>query len=87
MGLWLTTWHKALAPQTPGQGSWHFWLMQALSWVQSEFLRHSGWQFGGLPKYPGWHSHTGLGPRMVQMEYGPQGLGTQEPGIGLGFLG
>ena len=49
MGLWLMTWHLALLPQVPGQGSAHFWLMQAVSWLQSELTTHSGLQLGGLP--------------------------------------
>ena len=58
MGLWLVTWHLALLPQVPGQGSTHFWLMQAVSWLQSELTTHSGRQLGGLPWYPGIHAQT-----------------------------
>lgn len=49
IGLWLITWHFALIPHVPGQGSIHFWLLHALSCVQSELITHSGRHAGGLP--------------------------------------
>lgn len=42
IGMWLTTSHKAFSPHVPGQGSLHLFLMQALSFEQSEFKTHSG---------------------------------------------
>ena len=48
-GLWLVTWHLALFPHTPGQGSTHFWLIHAVSCEQSELTTHSGLQAGGVP--------------------------------------
>ncbi len=56
MGLWLTTWQSAFAPQTPSQGSTHFLLVpQARCSAQSLFFRHSGRQLGGWPMKPCWH--------------------------------
>jgi hypothetical protein len=49
IGLWLTTWHRALRPHVPGQGSLHFWFIQALSSGHSELTTHSGLQLGGVP--------------------------------------
>lgn len=31
IGLWFNTWQRAFVPHVPGQGSLHFWLIQALS--------------------------------------------------------
>lgn len=47
--LWFTTLHTALEPQLPGQGSLHFWLMQARVFGHSGFIVHSGRQLGGIP--------------------------------------
>ena len=49
IGLWLNTLHFAPIPQVPGQGSLHFWLLQASFSGHSEFVTHSGRQVGGLP--------------------------------------
>lgn len=49
IGVWLITIHDALIPQDPGQGSMHFSRIQALLLIHSEFILHSGLQFGGLP--------------------------------------
>lgn len=38
IGLWLMTRHSAFSPQTPGQGSLHFWLMQACEAGHSELV-------------------------------------------------
>lgn len=48
----------ALAPQFPGQGSLHFWFIQALSYEHSELTIHSGRHPGGLPVYSGKHEQT-----------------------------
>ena len=53
IGLWFRTWHFALIPQVPGQGSTHFWLLHASFWGHSELVTHSGLQVGGAPIYPG----------------------------------
>ena len=37
IGLWLMTRQTAFSPQTPGQGSLHFWLIQANDWEHSAF--------------------------------------------------
>lgn len=44
------TLHLAEKPHEPGQGSRHFSLIHALLLGQSEFIVHSGLQFGGDPK-------------------------------------
>lgn len=81
IGLWLTTWHLAFTPQVPGHGSWHFWLIHALSWAQSELTAHSARHDGGEPKYPNWHEHTACPFITLQLLLGPQGDGSH------GFLG
>ncbi|PSN54314.1 hypothetical protein C0J52_11059 [Blattella germanica] len=60
LGMWSTTRHSALAPQEPGQGSRHFWLMQARLLAHSLLITHSGRQLGGAPTYPGKQVHDGL---------------------------
>ena len=57
IGTWFLTSHFALTPHNPGQGSWHFLLMHALSIGQSAFTTHSGLQFGGEPIIPGRQVH------------------------------
>ena len=77
MGMWLLTLQLALIPQRPGQGSWHFLFVQALSRGQSEFTTHSGLQFGGDPTMSAWHVHWHLSPiTRGGFELGPQGLGS-----------
>lgn len=51
--------------------------MQALSILQSELTRHSGWQFGGAPRYPFWQEQTACPLATLQMLLGPQGDGSQ----------
>ena len=41
-GIWFVTWHDAWIPHTPGHGSLHFLLTQALSFGHSELTVHSG---------------------------------------------
>lgn len=82
MGLWLITWHWALTPQAPTQGSIHFWLEQARSRVHSELWVHSGLQEGGLPRYPLIHAHTACWLISRQTLFGPQGDGLQGFRIG-----
>ena len=77
MGLWLTTWHLALEPHTPGQGSTHFWLMQAVVKLHSELMIHSGLQFGGLPEKLGWQEQTQAPFISLFWLLGPQGSGSQ----------
>lgn len=59
---WLCTLHSAFTPHVPGQGSVHFSLIHALSLGQSEFMVHSGLQFGGLPIYVSIHEQEGDPP-------------------------
>lgn len=77
MGLWFTTWQRALRPQVPGHGSWHFWLIQARFKVQSELTTHSGLHVGGEPTQPGWHEHTAWLFIIRHTLLGPHGLGKQ----------
>lgn len=64
-GVWLTTLHSAKEPQTPGQGSLHFWLMQAKWLEHSVLLTHSGRQFGGEPINSGRHEQDGESPETL----------------------
>lgn len=77
IGLWLTTWHLALIPHVPGQGSRHFWLLQALLKIQSELTMHSGWQVGGEPIYPVIQLHIACWFISWQILFGPHGEGLQ----------
>lgn len=43
----------------------------------SEFIVHSGLQFGGFPKNCGKHEHDGEPPMFLHCALGPQGDGTQ----------
>lgn len=76
LGMCTTTWHSALAPQDPGQGSWHFWLMQARWLAHSLLIIHSGRQPGGAPTYPATQVQDGLPSADTwHCELGPQGDG------------
>lgn len=82
-GLWLITWQSAPKPQTPGHGSTHFWLEQALSRGQSALIVHSGLHppADGVPWNPGRHSQIAVSPDCLQIVFRPQGDGLQ------GFIG
>jgi hypothetical protein len=90
LGMCTTTWHSALAPQDPGQGSWHFCLMHARWLAHSLLIIHSGRQPGGAPTYPARQVHDGLPSAETRhCELGPQGDGWHESwgaggGIGVG---
>lgn len=58
IGLWFLTRQFAFNPHTPGQGSEHFCLIQALSAAHSELITHSGRHPGGLPTNNGRHEQT-----------------------------
>ena len=76
LGMCTTTWHSALAPQDPGQGSWHFWLMHARWLAHSLLIIHSGRQPGGAPTYPATQLQDGLSSTDTwHCEFGPQGDG------------
>ena len=78
IGTWFLTLHFAFRPQSPGQGSWHFLLIHALSVGQSALIIHSGLQFGGEPIIPGRHVHWHLSPTFLGgFVFGPQGFGLQ----------
>lgn len=81
IGLWFTTWHSALSPHTPGQGSIHFWLTQAWLSEHSVLVTHSGLQAGGLPRKPGTQEQTAWPLISRHWLLAPHGDGVQ------GFLG
>ena len=79
MGLWFWTSQTANIPQVPGQGSMHFWAMQARALEQSEFRRHSAlhpWSDVGSPWYPLLQLQT-ICPALSSLHsvFGPQGDG------------
>lgn len=76
VGMWLKTLHSAMIPQEPGHGSTHFWFMQAKLLEHSEFIVHSGLQFGGVPKKFGKHEQDGTDPTSLHWLFGPHGDGT-----------
>ena len=77
IGIWFLTLQYALTPHRPGQGSWHFLLMQALSDGHSTLITHSGLQFGGEPIICGWQEHWHLYPLVNGgLLLGPQGFGS-----------
>lgn len=49
IGLWLLTRQCARNPHVFGQGSSHFWLIQALEISHSLFTTHWGLHLGGDP--------------------------------------
>lgn len=77
----LITLHSAFSPHDPGQGSWHFELIQDIVDGQSGFITHSGLQFGGVPMYDGRHAHSRLLFTFRQREFGPQVDGLQGSGF------
>lgn len=68
--------HLELKPHDPEQGSLHISLMQALSLAHSECIMHSGWQFGGAPKYFGKQEHDADPLISRHCELAPQGDGA-----------
>lgn len=77
IGVWLTVLHSAFLPHDPGQGSRHFWLMQACWLGHSLLLIHSGLHLGGVPINWGKHEHDGAPLRTRHIAFGPQGEGWQ----------
>ena len=78
IGMWFRTLQVAWMPHSPGQGSRHFWFLQASAVGQSLLKTHSGWQFGGLPIISGWQEQSQRSPCLLGgLEYGPHGLGLQ----------
>lgn len=72
IGVWLTTRQSAFEPQEPGQGSLHFWLMQARLLLHSLLLIHSGLQFGGELINSGRQEQEGKSFTTWHWEFGPQ---------------
>lgn len=77
LGIWLTTLHSALCPQSSGHGSLHFWLIQAIWLLHSLLLIHSGLQFGGDPLNSGKQEQDGVLSKGLHIELGPHGFGEQ----------
>ena len=77
IGVWLIVLHSVFLPQEPGQGSLHFWLMQACCVGHSELLTHSGLQFGGIPINSGRQEHEGALLIIWHRALGPHGDGWQ----------
>lgn len=73
---WRATWHRALTPHCPTQGSLHFWPIQARWLGQSLFAKHSGRQLGSDPRKVGRHEQTGVFfADTAHRLFGPQGVG------------
>lgn len=76
MGVWAVTWQTAFDPQTPGQGSLHLLLRQALFGAQSVFTAHSGRHPSyGFPRYSGKHVHDPAPFCSRQIALAPHGEG------------
>lgn len=75
IGLWLITWHMAVVPQFPLQGSIQRWLEQALFNAHSALDMHSGLQVGGAPKNPGKQEQIACPLTSRHWLFGPQGEG------------
>jgi hypothetical protein len=76
VGEWFKTLQSALRPHTPGQGSTHLLLLQALFLAQSEFVTHSGRQPAyGSPKYSGRQTQDPAPFLSLHKALAPQGDG------------
>jgi hypothetical protein len=85
---WFITLHSAFTPQSPGQGSTHFWFLHALSEGHSAFVEHSGLQATyGSPKYSGMHWHAAALFLSEQTALDPHGEGLQGLIISVGTTG
>lgn len=73
IGLCFITLHKALVPQEPGHGSWHFPLIHARDGVQSVLWIHSGRQLGGFPMNVSMQAQTAWLFTSLQTLLGPHG--------------
>lgn len=87
IGVWFITLHSASTPQDPGQGSLHFSVIHAKLLGHSEFIIHSGLQFGGLPIYPTTQEHEGRPLMSWHIEFAPHGAGTHGFILIKGFSG
>lgn len=85
--MWEVVRHIALFPQLPMQGSEHLLCMQAKSNGHSEFIVHSGLQFGGLPMKLLEQAQTAFNPLRRQIELGPHGEGLQGSTCTIGSIG
>lgn len=75
MGLWCMTLHWASRPQVPIHGSTHFWFTHARFDPHSEFTKHSGLQFGGVPINWGKQEQMAWPLLSAHWLLGPQGEG------------
>lgn len=73
-GIWFTTSHSALMPQTPWHGSRQFCATQAKWLGQSELITHSGRQLTyAFPWYGGIHVQRAIPSRDVHWAFSPHG--------------
>ena len=88
IGLWFWALQVACVPQTPGQGSTHFWLTQALSVGHSGLMEHSGLHsMYGFPNISGKHVQDAAPFRSLHSALIPQGDGRHGSIIsGLGLV-
>ena len=77
IGLWFITSQRVFIPQVPGQGSEHFWFIQALLGEHSALTKHSGRQAGGIPIYDVKQEQTAWSLTTLHWLFGPQGDGLQ----------
>ena len=78
MGLWFLTEHWAFLPQVPGQGSLHFFWIQARWLGHSVLMRHSGLQpTYGSPMWSGIQRQDPALSRALHSALAPQGEGLQ----------
>lgn len=76
IGWWLNVWQSVFCPHLPGQGSTHFWFIQARLLAHSELMVHSGLHPGGVPMYEGRQEQIAWPLLSLHKLFGPQGVGT-----------
>lgn len=72
IGLWRITLHWELRPHVPGHGSMHLFLIHARFESHSEFITHSGLQFGGVPINSDKQEQTAWSLMFWHLLFGPQ---------------
>lgn len=77
IATWLIVLHSAFTLQIPGHGSAHFLFIQAKWFGHSLLLTHSGLQLGGVPMKSDKQEQEGDWLFSRQIEFGPQGFGSQ----------
>lgn len=66
---------RAFSPHDPRQGSVHLLFTHDLVDEHSVLTTHSGLHDGGVPMYPERHEHTACPSMLLQLLFGPQGVG------------